>query len=212
MTKMSFDKEFFYPTLIFFIITVLVYLWQPIAAIFFAILTAGAALFFRDPHRDIPEDQDIIVSPADGTILGVTEVEEKDYFKTRVKKVSIFLSVLDVHINRSPIKGTVAKVRYVPGKFLAAYKQEAAVCNEQNMVFIEGEKFPVLVVQIAGFIARRIVCRVQEGVELERGQRFGLIRFGSCTELYVPIGTEIEVKKGDKVRGGETIIGRWKGE
>ncbi len=212
MRKAYFDREFLVPTLFFLAITVLVYFWQPFLAVIPGILTVGAALFFRDPHRIISADKNEIVSPADGTVMSVKEDDERDFFNCKVKKVSIFLSVFNVHINRTPIKGRVTAIRYLPGKFKAAYKECAATENEKNILFIEGEKFPVLVVQIAGLIARRIVCRVQEGSELEQGERFGLIRFGSCTEIYVPQEVEILVSKGDKVRGGESVIGRWNDE
>jgi len=138
-------------------------------------------------------------------------VEEKEFFNSKVKKVTIFLSVFDVHINRAPIAGEVKDVRYTAGKFLPANKPGVGATNERNKIFIEGKNFSVLVVQIAGLVARRIVCRVQPGMALGKGQKLGLIRFGSCTELYAPLETEIMVKEGDKVKGGETIIGRWRG-
>lgn len=207
---MSFDKEFRIPTLIFFVATIIVFFWEPVLAVIMGILTVGVALFFRDPHREILMDESTIVSPADGTVMGVDIVEEKEFFNTKVKKITIFLSVFDVHINRSPIAGKVMQVSYSAGKFLPAYKAEAAKINEKNRILIRGKDFDVLVVQIAGLVARRIVCRVQPGMTLEKGQRLGLIRFGSCTELYVPVEVEALVEKGDKVNGGETIIGRWK--
>jgi len=173
-------------------------------------LTVGSALFFRDPHRDITTEEEAIVSPADGLIMGVDIVEEKEFFNSRVKKVTIFLSVFDVHINRAPIAGEVKDVRYTPGKFLPANKPGIGQLNERNNIFIEGKNYSVLMVQIAGLVARRIVCRVQPGMALDKGQKVGLIRFGSCTELYVPLETEIMVKEGDRVKGGETIIGRKK--
>ncbi|MBS3968476.1 MAG: phosphatidylserine decarboxylase family protein [Clostridia bacterium] len=211
MKKMSFDREFLVPTLFFFAATIIAYFWVPVLAVLLGILTVGVALFFRDPHRDIPAEESAIVSPADGKIIGVDIVEEKEFFNSKVKKVTIFLSVFDVHINRAPIAGEVKDVRYTAGKFLPANKPGVGATNERNKIFIEGKNFSVLVVQIAGLVARRIVCRVQPGMALGKGQKLGLIRFGSCTELYAPLETEIMVKEGDKVKGGETIIGRWRG-
>ena len=211
MKKMSFDREFIVPTLIFFAATIIAYFWEPVLAVLLGILTVGAALFFRDPHRDIPGEESAIVSPADGKVMGVDIVEEKEFFNSEVKKVTIFLSVFDVHINRSPIAGEIKDVRYTAGKFIPANKPEAGKLNERNKIFIEGKNLSVLVVQIAGLIARRIVCRVQPGMSVGKGHKLGLIRFGSCTELYVPLEAEIMVKEGDRVKGGETIIGRWRG-
>ncbi len=207
MKKMTFDREFVVPSLFFLLITILVYLWQPLFAIIPGILTIGSALFFRDPHREISDDQRTIVSPADGKVMGVEVVKEDEFFKTEVKKITIFLSIFDVHINRSPIEGEVTHVRYSKGKFLAAYKENVGSVNERNQIFIKGKNYSVLVVQIAGLIARRIVCRVQPGSKLQKGERLGLIRFGSCTELYVPKNVKILVEKGSRVKGGETIIG-----
>ncbi|KUO48780.1 MAG: hypothetical protein APF76_18020 [Desulfitibacter sp. BRH_c19] len=212
MKRIAFDKEFIVPTLFFFVATIIVFFWEPVLAILLGILTAGVVLFFRDPHRDILVDKSTIVSPADGKVMGVDIVEEREFFNSKVKKITIFLSVFDVHINRSPIAGEVSEVHYSAGKFLPAYKAEAGTLNEKNKIFIKGEKFNAIVVQIAGFVARRIVCRVQPGMNLEKGQKLGLIRFGSCTELYIPLGAELLVKKGDRVKGGETIMGRWKDE
>ncbi len=211
MKRISFDKEFIVPTLFFFVATILAFVWEPVLAVLLGILTVGVALFFRDPHREITMDESSIVCPADGKIMGVDIVEEKEFFNSKVKKVTIFLSVFDVHINRSPIAGEVSEIRYSAGKFLPAYKAEAGTQNERNKIFIKGKNFNALVVQIAGLVARRIVCRVQPGMALEKGQKLGLIRFGSCTELYIPVEVETLVKKGDRVKGGETIIGRWKG-
>src|SRR5215471_4634668 len=164
------------------------------------VLTVGVALFFRDPERIIPQAPGTIVSPADGRVM---EIVAED---TQTQRLSIFLSVLDVHINRAPYGGTVRTVVYTPGKFLAAYRQEASRVNEANAVTIEDHGRTFIVKQIAGVLARRIVCRVRPGDGLEKGQRYGLIRFGSRTDLLLPAAAEMVVQVGDVVRGGETIL------
>ncbi len=164
------------------------------------LLTVGVALFFRDPERIIPQTPGTVVSPADGRVMEI--VAEN----AQTQRISIFLSVLDVHINRAPYGGTVRTVVYTPGKFLAAYRQEASRVNEANTVTIEDHGRTFIVKQIAGVLARRIVCRVRPGEVLEKGQRYGLIRFGSRTDLLLPTAAEIVVQVGDVVRGGETIL------
>jgi phosphatidylserine decarboxylase len=164
------------------------------------VLTVGVALFFRDPERSIPPSPETIVSPADGRIMAI--VSEN----TQTRRISIFLSVWDVHINRAPYGGVVQSIVYTPGKFLAAYRQEASVVNEANTVTIVDHGREFIVKQIAGVLARRIVCRIRPGDTLEKGQRFGLIRFGSRTDLLLPATAEVAVQVGDVVRGGETIL------
>jgi phosphatidylserine decarboxylase len=164
------------------------------------VLTLGVALFFRDPERIIPQSPETIVSPADGRIMEI--VSEN----TQTQRISIFLSVWDVHINRAPYSGVVRSIVYTPGKFLAAYRQEASLVNEANTVTIADHGREFIVKQIAGVLARRIVCRVRPGDTLEKGQRYGLIRFGSRTDLLLPATAEIAVQVGDVVRGGETIL------
>lgn len=171
--------------------------------------------FFRNPPRKISASADEVVSPADGVVLSVAEVNENNYFHGPAIKVSIFLSIFNVHVNRTPIAGVVDYLHYRPGKFLPAFKSHASEVNERNYVGIRAEKNPrlaVLVVQITGFIARRIVCWVKEGDALTQGELFGMIKFGSCTELYLPIDSEVLVKKGEKVKGGLSIIGRLRNE
>jgi phosphatidylserine decarboxylase len=164
------------------------------------VLTVGVALFFRDPERSIPQTPETIVSPADGRVMAI--VPEN----TQTQRISIFLSLWDVHINRAPYGGVVQSVVYTPGKFLAAYRQEASLVNEANAITIAAHGREFLVKQIAGILARRIVCRVRPGDTLEKGQRYGLIRFGSRTDLLLPATAEIAVQVGDVVRGGETIL------
>jgi phosphatidylserine decarboxylase len=163
-------------------------------------LTVGVALFFRDPERIIPQTPETIVSPADGRVMEI--VPEN----AQTRRISIFLSLWDVHINRAPYGGVVRSVVYTPGQFLAAYRQEASLVNEANTVTIADHGREFIVKQIAGVLARRIVCRVRPGDTLEKGQRYGLIRFGSRTDLLLPATAEIAVQVGDVVRGGETIL------
>ncbi len=165
-----------------------------------AVLTTAVAFFFRDPERIVPQAPDAVVSPADGRVM---EVVTEDQGRHRV---SIFLSVLDVHVNRAPYGGDVRTVVYTPGKFLAAYHREASVVNEANSVTIEGQGREFVVKQIAGILARRIVCRVRPGDRLAKGQRYGLIRFGSRTDLVLPPEAEVTVRVGQRVKGGETIL------
>jgi len=164
------------------------------------VLTVGVGLFFRDPERIVPQIPAAIVSPADGRVMEIVT----EHAQTR--RMSIFLSVWDVHINRAPYGGIVQKVVYTPGAFLAAYRQEASLVNEANTVTIAGHGQEFIVKQIAGVLARRIVCRVRPGDTLEKGQRYGLIRFGSRTDILLPATAEIAVQVGDTVRGGETVL------
>jgi phosphatidylserine decarboxylase len=160
--------------------------------------------FFRDPERDVPAVANGVLAPADGRVLGVEDAV--DPFVGPATRVAIFLSPLDVHVNRAPIAGFVAGTIYTPGRFLAAYDPEAAA-NERCAVRLQGDSARVTVVQIAGVVARRIVCRVGTGDKLAAGERFGMIRFGSRTDCYMPRGTDVRVKAGDRVMGGVTVIG-----
>lgn len=172
--------------------------------------TAAIAAFFRDPQRRIPDGEGLVVAPADGKVVSVAELNGESSVAGTATRVSIFLSPLDVHINRLPVAGKIEEIRYQPGKFLAAYKEEASEQNEQNALQIvdsQGRLFRV--VQIAGVLARRIVCWAKPGDILQRGERFGLIMFGSRTDLYLPRGCSVEVREGQRVKGGETVLGRF---
>jgi phosphatidylserine decarboxylase len=159
--------------------------------------------FFRDPRRAIPMGVGLVVSPADGLVTEMVRIETPEGPRQRI---SIFLNVFDVHVNRSPIAGEVTSVRYQKGKFLNAMNQECAERNEQNIVTVRGEGIEVVFKQIAGLIARRIVFNHREGDRVERGQRVGLIKFGSRTDVILPAEAEIRVKVGQKVKGGSSII------
>jgi len=184
------------------------YFWTGIvfflpALVLFVLLAGFMAYFFRDPERTIPTEADIIVSAADGR---VTRVEENE----RGKLVSVFLSPVDVHINRAPIAGKITGIDYILGKKNPATSNQASLVNERNSLTIEGEKMTVVCTQIAGIVARRIVCWSKTGDNLELGQKFGLIKFSSRTDLLMPENVEILVKIGDRVVGGETIIAKLK--
>ena len=171
-------------------------------------LTLFIAFFFRNPKRKIPVLQDVILSPADGKIVHVGECEEDRYLKERALKVSIFMSLFDVHVNRAPVSAKVLERSYNPGRFLVASVEKASLLNEQNALVLETEdRFKILLVQIAGFVARRIVCYARAGDLVKKGEIFGLIRFGSRIDLYLPTGVKPAVKVGQHVKGGESIIG-----
>lgn len=172
-----------------------------IGAVIFVGLALFMAYFFRDPTRVVPTEDDIIVSAADGK---VTRIEDRE----NGKFVSVFLSPFDVHINRSPIAGKVSDVKMFQGKKAPATGNSASETNERNAITIEGEKMSVVCTQIVGILARRIVCWSKPGDTLEIGEKYGLIKFGSRTDLLMPVNTEILVRVGDRVVGGETIIGR----
>ncbi|MEN3326100.1 MAG: phosphatidylserine decarboxylase [Acidobacteriota bacterium] len=165
------------------------------------LVTLFMAFFFRDPKRVPPSDPDVVVSPADGKVTRVERASDSTV-------VSIFLSPLDVHINRSPIPGKIVDVLYSPGKFLMATNEKASLVNEQNALTIQGEKITVVCKQIAGILARRIVCWKAEGDSLGLGERFGMIKFSSRTDVLLPANVRVTVKEGDRVRGGTTVIGR----
>lgn len=169
-----------------------------------AVLAGFVVFFFRDPTRRPPEDPKLLVSPGDGRVVSVGPVEG-DPSK---QMLAMFLSIFDVHVNRAPLAASVRKIRYTPGRFVAAYRDEAGSVNERNELELTDGDYVVVVRQIAGVVARRIVCWTKESDRLERGERFGLIQFGSRMEVVVPAGTEIVVKVGDHLRGGETAIAR----
>jgi phosphatidylserine decarboxylase len=162
------------------------------------------AFFFRDPKRVPPSDPDVVVSPADGKVTRIGPATPG----ADSTVVSIFLSPLDVHINRSPIPGKIVDVLYSPGKFLMATNEKASLVNEQNALTIQGDKITVVCKQIAGILARRIVCWKAEGDNLGLGERFGMIKFSSRTDVLLPANVRVIVKEGDRVRGGTTVIGR----
>ena len=190
------------------LITALVAAVNPHWSLFPAFLTLFLGFFFRNPNRKSPKDTSSILSPADGRVMSIVEVNDDEFVNEPGTKVSIFLSVFDVHVNRSPVEGEIKYQQYICGRYRPAYKEAAAWENERHSIGIESVHGRVLVTQIAGILARRIVSWVTLGAQLEKGQRYGMIKFGSCTELTVPKNVVIEVKKGDRVVGGISVIGR----
>ena len=184
-------------------------IWLLSAALVATLLTLFMAFFFRDPNREVPRGTDILVSPADGFVVGISEISDHHFLKAPAIQVSIFLTIFDVHINRVPISGVVEYVNYKTGKFLSAFKEEASEANEQSEIGLITESgIKIAFKQIAGLVARRIICKLKSGQSCKTGERYGLIRFGSRADLILPLGTKIEIKKGQHVKGGVTIIGR----
>ncbi|HVG39505.1 MAG TPA: phosphatidylserine decarboxylase [Pyrinomonadaceae bacterium] len=179
--------------------------WWPLALACVA-LAAFMAYFFRDPERTAPDGGDLVLAPADGRVTRVRALDPAD--RNSATLVSIFLSPLDVHINRAPISGVITAVQHTKGKFLIATNELASTVNEQNSLTIEGEKITVVCKQVAGVLARRIVCWKKIGDRVQSGERFGLIKFSSRTDLILPPEVAIEVAEGARVRGGVSVIGR----
>ena len=172
------------------------------------LLTGFVTYFFRDPARVLPEETGAIVCPADGKIIVIGEVDDDRFLHTRVQKISIFMNVFNVHVNRIPLTGTVERVALSPGKFYAADKDKAVLHNEFcALTLTTPDKQRYAMVQIAGLIARRIVCRAEKGDRVMAGERFGMIRFGSRVDLYLPLSARVSVGMGQKVRAGETVLG-----
>jgi phosphatidylserine decarboxylase len=192
-------------------LAVLGYLAHPLVSLPFLVLLVFVFSFFRDPERKPPPGDAAAVAPADGTVTDIEEVDEPHFLGARALRVGIFLSVFNVHVNRAPLDGTVRKVVYRKGRFLDARDPRCRTENEWNLVGVEGARGPFAIRQVTGFIARRIVCPVREGDPLVRGQRMGMIKFGSRTELLVPVGARVKVETavGAKVKGGETVILRY---
>jgi phosphatidylserine decarboxylase len=189
---------------------VLWWLGGPVAGVVGVALVVFVVSFFRDPERVIPGDPATIVAPADGRIINVARVQDDRFLNSEATLISIFMSPLNVHVNRVPVTGRVVDIRYNQGKYFRAYAEKASLDNEQNAVVMEDEQGRRLCfVQIAGFLARRIVCYLRPGMEVERGQRFGMIRFGSRADVYLPPDATACVAVGTRVFGGSTVIARW---
>jgi len=177
-------------------------------AIFFTLMTVFALWFFRNPERFPPEAPSAVISPADGKIIVAEEINEDRYLKKKALKISVFMNVFNVHVNRVPYSGKVQDVIYNRGKFISANMDKASMDNEQNAVILDiGSGKRIMFVQIAGLIARRIVCYLKPGDTVEKGKRMGLIRFGSRVDVYLPSGSTLNVRIGDKVVAGETVLG-----
>ena len=201
-----------YPFVLGFLgLTVLVAVFSPWGALLPFVLTLFMAYFFRDPERTVPEGENIFVSPADGKVILISPNLPIPPLlrggKGGFVEISIFMSPLNVHVNRAPSDGVVASVVHTQGKFLSAFKHEASLHNENIAMVLDTKHGRVLVRQVAGFLARRAVCRVKPGNSLRKGERYGIIKFSSRLDIYLPQNTQIRVKLGDRVRAGETVIG-----
>jgi phosphatidylserine decarboxylase len=193
-----------------FITAVFALLGLTIPAVFFMLLTVFVCFFFRDPDRVTTTRKGAVVSPADGRVVMVETLERNPYFEGPALKISIFMSIFNVHVNRIPHEGKVTDIIYTPGKFFNASLDKASEDNERNAVMIETlDGMQYCTVQIAGLVARRIICRLQKGMPVKRGRRFGMICFGSRLELYLPPETLPNVAVGDNVRAGTSIVGYW---
>lgn len=182
--------------------------WK-IAGVVLAVLSLFCLFFFRNPERPIPQEAGLAVSPADGRIMDITWVKEPIFINGEAIKIRIFLSLFNVHINRMPVEGMIEIIQHVSGICLPAYNIEAGSKNQRNYIGISSDAGRVIVVQITGIIARRLVCWAVVRQFLSRGERLGLIRFGSCTEVYLPSHADVQVVAGDKVRGGKSVIAKF---
>jgi phosphatidylserine decarboxylase len=178
-----------------------------IGAIILLFLAVFLLFFFRDPERQVPEGDNLILAPADGKVILIKPFDDLEFVGGGGTWVSVFMSLFDVHVNRVPISGVVKYVRYNPGKFFRAFKDKAAVENEQTELGLENKHGKIVLRQIAGIIARRIVCRLKQEDSVKAGERFGMIRFGSRLDLFLPENVEVKVKLNHKVKAGESIIG-----
>lgn len=192
------------------LLTVLVFYFAGPFAILPLVLMFYFAYFFRNPNRATVSDANVLYSPADGTVMSVEAFHDEEYLNEDAVKVTIFLSVFNVHVNRSPMAGEIKYQRYTCGRYLPAFKKEVTFENERHAIGIDNGKMKILVIQIAGILARRIVSWVTLGYKLAQGDCYGMIKFGSSTELVVPKNVEILCKKGDTVVGGVTVLGRIK--
>ncbi len=172
------------------------------------LMLAFTVWFFRDPERITPAGENLVVSPADGEVVLVTPVEDREFVNGPAIQISIFMSPLNVHVNRFPISGTVCYMRYFPGEYLVAYDEKSSLRNERTHIGIQNGSRKVMFKQIAGFVARRIVAEVKEGDQAVAGRRFGMIKFGSRVDVLVPAGTEVKVKVGEKTLAGETVLAK----
>jgi phosphatidylserine decarboxylase len=172
----------------------------------FLIVGAFFLFFFRDPDRRGPEARDVVLSPADGRVLVAGPAIATAAPEGAWLQISIFLSPMDVHVNRVPVSGTITRVSYTPGRFLPAYRDDAGTTNERSEIWIAHDGQTIVARQIVGILARRVVCRLQTGAMVNAGQRFGIMKFGSRMDVFLPTDAELKVKVGDRVRSGETII------
>ncbi len=202
-------KEGFLFIIPFLLLTVILAFFVPVYfTFFFALINLFLIFFFRNPKRVIPDHERAVVAPADGRVIHAGRWTEDQFLKRSVFKISIFMSVFNVHVNRIPVSGTIIDIIYKKGRFFSANFNKASQLNERNILLLETkDQKEILFIQIAGFIARRIVCWIKKGDSVLKGQRFGLICFGSRVDIFLPLETRIKVKVGQRVKGGETIMG-----
>jgi phosphatidylserine decarboxylase len=183
----------------------------PKLGLLFLALTLFVAYFFRDPERDAPEDERLIVAPADGRVVTIeTNCQDTRFLSAPATRVGIFMSPLDVHVNRTPVSGQVTSVRYQPGQFRPAFAADATEVNEQNAVVIQDAKGRrIALVQVSGILARRIVCYLQGGERVHQGERYGMIMLGSRVDMYCPTEVTLTIQVGQRVKAGETVIGEY---
>ncbi|MCR4395974.1 MAG: phosphatidylserine decarboxylase [Candidatus Saccharicenans sp.] len=201
---------FYLPSLALFLITLVLDWW--LASLFFLLLSAAFIFFFRDPERRPPQDQKLVLSPADGRVIKIEEFSHHPEIGGPGLVVSIFLSLLDVHFTRSPLAATVTRVDYQPGKFFPAYREEAGSQNEANSLVLATDRGRLFLKQMVGVAARRIKCYVKPGDRVAAGQKIGLMYFGSRVDLYLPASVELKVSLNQKVKGGLSLIGEWRDE
>ncbi len=198
------------PFILISVVATLLWWWAGFfwLTLFFVLLTIFVICFFRNPNRTIPPDDLSIVAPADGKVIKVVDTVEDGLIHGNYQMISIFMNVFNVHVNRIPCTGRISAIDYREGKFFSANLDKASALNERNYLVIRpAQGDDIMIVQIAGLIARRIVCWVKTGMEVQKGERFGLIRFGSRLDVYLPAGIDIQVQLGQKVRAGETVLG-----
>jgi len=214
ITKYGYDVFFTIASLCVVIILLALLFIEPksyrISIIVVSLAVLGFVVnFFRDPERTTPKGENLILAPADGKVVVVKKIFDNEFFHSDTWQISIFMSPLNVHVNRNPISGVVKYTRYVKGEFFAAYEDKASEKNEQMIVGLENANGKVMFKQIAGIVARRIVCQVQSGDTVNAGERFGMIKFGSRVDVFVPLSVDLRTKIGDVTIAGETILGEF---
>jgi len=198
------------PIIVFFVLLTIVSAFIHISiGIIFLILLSFCIFFFRDPEREITEGENIVLAPADGKVVAIEQIQDSKISDEPVCRISIFLSIFDVHINRAPVDGEIVYLEYSRGRFLDARNPKASEVNENNFMVLSHKGTKIALRQIAGKIARRVVCKCNKGDKLKIGERIGMIRFGSRTDLFLPVNTEINTKIGDMVKAGITIMGKF---
>jgi len=211
ITRYGYDVFFTIATLCVVLVVVALIFVEP-KIVRYSLVVVGIVFFgltvnfFRDPERNTPQGNRLIIAPADGKIVALKQVDETEFLHSRAQQISIFMSPLNVHVNRAPISGVIRYIRYVPGEFFAAFEDKASEKNEQTIVGVENSHGKVAFKQIAGFVARRIVCALKVGDTVKIGERFGMIKFGSRVDVFVPESASIKVKIGEVTVAGETIL------